>query len=268
MYCGMGIEIRTDHKNVAFPVSSAGCFFADCVASGLREEEKRGRVLDVGTGTGFLAILLKLLGCRNVTATDINDDIVDVAKENFASCVREEWWCKAADPQWSPEARFLRSNLFDSIDFNENNSAKWDLVLFNAPGWRSPVSADAEAKFRKQLGSRYSARFGGDHILESFFEKIGNYLTPTGRALVTMNSIVGINDIIRSAFLKDRRWVIKSLSRKNFELQWSSDIWGRHKEEIIQEMLFWRGVGKSFFELHDDAIVFVFEIFEVKKQDL
>ncbi|MGE0763309.1 MAG: 50S ribosomal protein L11 methyltransferase [Bdellovibrionales bacterium] len=41
------------------------------------------RVLDVGTGTGILAILAKLLGAREVVATDIDPEAVRVAEENF-----------------------------------------------------------------------------------------------------------------------------------------------------------------------------------------
>jgi ribosomal protein L11 methyltransferase len=42
------------------------------------------RVLDVGTGTGILAILARLLGAQHIEATDIDPDAVRVAKENLA----------------------------------------------------------------------------------------------------------------------------------------------------------------------------------------
>lgn len=41
------------------------------------------RVLDVGTGTGILAILAKLLGASEVISTDIDPEAVRVANENY-----------------------------------------------------------------------------------------------------------------------------------------------------------------------------------------
>ncbi len=48
------------------------------------------RVLDVGTGTGILAILAKLLGAKEVIATDIDPEAVRVAQENFVLNTVEE----------------------------------------------------------------------------------------------------------------------------------------------------------------------------------
>ena len=39
-------------------------------------------VLDVGTGTGILAIAVKKMGCNSLLATDIDADAVIAAKEN------------------------------------------------------------------------------------------------------------------------------------------------------------------------------------------
>lgn len=47
------------------------------------KKRPHARVLDVGTGTGILAILAKLLGAREVIATDIDPEAVRVAQENF-----------------------------------------------------------------------------------------------------------------------------------------------------------------------------------------
>ncbi len=50
----------------------------------LRLPVKGGSVLDVGTGTGILAILAQQLGARRVWATEIEADSRRVARENFA----------------------------------------------------------------------------------------------------------------------------------------------------------------------------------------
>ena len=48
----------------------------------LVEEIKPKSVLDVGTGTGILAIAVKKMGCDSLLATDIDADAVIAAKEN------------------------------------------------------------------------------------------------------------------------------------------------------------------------------------------
>jgi ribosomal protein L11 methyltransferase len=51
----------------------------------LLDEDLQGkRVLDLGSGTGVLAILAEKRGARDILATDIEDYIVDNAKENIA----------------------------------------------------------------------------------------------------------------------------------------------------------------------------------------
>ena len=48
----------------------------------LVEDMKPESVLDVGTGTGILAIAVKKMGCNSLLATDIDADAVIAAKEN------------------------------------------------------------------------------------------------------------------------------------------------------------------------------------------
>jgi ribosomal protein L11 methyltransferase len=43
------------------------------------------RTLDVGTGTGILAIGAALFGCRNITAIDIDPDAVNAARDNISA---------------------------------------------------------------------------------------------------------------------------------------------------------------------------------------
>jgi ribosomal protein L11 methyltransferase len=51
----------------------------------LLDEKLEGkRVLDLGSGTGVLAILAEKLGAKDILATDIEDYIVDNARENIA----------------------------------------------------------------------------------------------------------------------------------------------------------------------------------------
>jgi ribosomal protein L11 methyltransferase len=75
-------------------------------------EVKGRRTLDVGSGTGVLAILAEKLGAVNILATDIDDHVVENAKENLALNKTVEIHVKKADV---------------TNDFYEN----YDLILAN-----------------------------------------------------------------------------------------------------------------------------------------
>ena len=53
------------------------------VSEQLNIDHKNKRVLDVGTGTGVLAIMASKLGAKTITATDIDDWCIENSRENF-----------------------------------------------------------------------------------------------------------------------------------------------------------------------------------------
>lgn len=81
--------------------------FLKCVA-----KESGKNVLDIGTGSGLIAIYFAL-DDREVTASDISKDALEVAKENAEKL--------------NLKINFVQSDLFLEI------SNKFDLILFNPP---------------------------------------------------------------------------------------------------------------------------------------
>lgn len=81
--------------------------FLNCVAKQPGKE-----VLDLGTGSGLIAIYFALKG-RKVTASDISKEAIEVASENAENL--------------NAKINFVESNLFDQID------NKFDIILFNPP---------------------------------------------------------------------------------------------------------------------------------------
>ena len=80
------------------------------------EVEKGAQVLDVGTGCGMLAILAAEKAC-SVVAVDLNPYALRCAKENSAlNNVRDKM-------------AFIQADLLTAL----NESARFDLILFNAP---------------------------------------------------------------------------------------------------------------------------------------
>lgn len=53
------------------------------VSEQLNIDHKNKRVLDVGTGTGVLAIMASKLGAKTITATDVDDWCIENSRENF-----------------------------------------------------------------------------------------------------------------------------------------------------------------------------------------
>ncbi len=78
----------------------------------LLEREKPETALDLGCGSGFLAILLAKRGCK-VTAADVNPKAVEAAEKNAAMNF--------------VDIKIIESDLFQNIKYD------FDLIVFNPP---------------------------------------------------------------------------------------------------------------------------------------
>lgn len=88
---------------------------------------------------------------------------------------------------------FSVSDLFDSLPEN-----KFKTVVFNPPGWRTPsqpfLNRLETTSNAAQLPVR--AMFYGDEVITRFLDQLPEYLAPTGKAIVGLNSLVGIRDVL------------------------------------------------------------------------
>ena len=82
------------------------------------------KVLDMGTGTGYIAIYLAKRGAASVDATDISDLALATARENA-------------------ERNNVTINIYKS-DFFEKVTGKFDLIVWNAPVGDSRGSRPAD----------------------------------------------------------------------------------------------------------------------------
>lgn len=71
-------------------------------------------VLDIGTGSGCIAISMALSGCR-VTAMDISESALDVAKENAV--------------ELNAEVAFMQENILHPSPVGQ----QWDIIVSNPP---------------------------------------------------------------------------------------------------------------------------------------
>ena len=113
-------------------------------------------ILDIGTGSGCIAITLKKeLNC-NVEAVDISEDALQVAKQNaFNNNV---------------EINFIKSDIFNNI----NN--KYNVIISNPPYLREDEQIEDIVKNNEPHLALY-AKDNGLYFYEEILKNCSNYLT-------------------------------------------------------------------------------------------
>lgn len=113
---------------------------------------KNKKVLDIGTGSGILGIVVALLGAKEVLMTDIDDNAIKNAKKNVKNLGLDKI-CKVQ-----------KSDLFKDIKKTE----KFDILIFN-----HPYFADTPIKGK----SWTRMMLGGTKLLDRYLKnafKFGN----------------------------------------------------------------------------------------------
>ena len=111
------------------------------------------KVLDIGTGSGYLSEIALKNNAKEVTATDINPNAVKLAKSKNISAAQ--------------------SDLFENIH------GKFDLIIFNPPY----LPEDKYDKGRDTSAGKY-----GSEIINEFLKQAKNHLTENGKILLLTSS--------------------------------------------------------------------------------
>lgn len=160
------------------------------------------KVLDVGTGSGFIAIYLALNG-RDVTASDINPRALEVAKENALNL--------------GANINFIQSDLFDNI------SQKFDLIIFNPPmgnikgkkGFEFIKRLVPKTRYITKLASKIFKR--GRRIILKKFVELGCYnLNKNGSLILLLHRKE--REFIESLVGKDKIEIIKYFKEHDSEI--------------------------------------------------
>lgn len=168
------------------PVGGATRTLAALAAYGAGE-----RVLDVGTGCGYHAILAALCGAR-VTATDVSARALGYARFNAALAGAEIDFRRGSllEP-----VRDSRSDLADAVDSLDSWSAaheRYDVVVSNPPFVITPEAARADGVRTYRDGGRE-----GDSLLAELVGELGGVLAPGGRAWMLGNWEIKASDAAR-----------------------------------------------------------------------
>lgn len=138
-------------------------------------DKPHARVLDIGTGSGIIAIQVKK-ACPDIdmVAVDISPAALEIAKEN------------ASDRHL--EIDFRVSDLFEALEETE----PFDLILSNPP-----YIAEDELDWMDESVKRYEpkqALFADNHglaIYKRIADELEEYLKPAGRAIFEMGFLQG-----------------------------------------------------------------------------
>ena len=109
-FCGNILKVN---KNVLIPRFETEELVDQTIKYINKFFDKKVDILDIGTGSGAIAISLKKKVNSNVTATDISKEALDVAKENAILN--------------KVDIDFINTNIYENID------NKFDVVISNPP---------------------------------------------------------------------------------------------------------------------------------------
>lgn len=138
------------------------------------------RVLDLCTGSGFVAIAAAEMGCASVTAYDICPSAVSYSRGNAAGAgvdvdVRQGSWVKALD------------------------HGPFDVVVSNPPYVPTPPLDDTSAIAPDAGPSRaYNAGPDGRLVLDPLCGSVSNLLTHGGSLLLVHSALAGVSQTLES----------------------------------------------------------------------
>lgn len=237
-YFGLGHTIQLIDRPGVFKVSLAGVVLgAHLVSQVMENQEISGKFLDLGTGSGVQALLLRSLGATDIVATDICAESIELAAENELLNFDDN------------RIELRVGDLFDAL---KPANGKFDTIVFNPPGWRTP-SAQFLDKLRRINGDAdmaLSSMFYGDSTLTRFLTELPDHLHPRGRAIVGMNSLVGIQDVLskyRDAHSGRSPLSFRLIERHTLPLLFYSEHWKRAESLLRSEFQSWQDAGAAAY---------------------
>lgn len=127
-------------------------------------------VLDVGTGSGLLAVAAAKQGAE-VVAVDINPFAIRCAKQN------------AERNRVSGKMAFLLSDLLSAF----SKAVKFDLILFN-----SPYLPSEQGEEETWLGKAWAGGLTGRQVIDKFISQAPRHLAASGEVLLLQSTVAGV----------------------------------------------------------------------------
>lgn len=117
-------QFRVMHRKSIMKVGTDGVLLGAYVDCGDAK-----RILDIGTGTGLLCMMLAQKSQAEIHGIDINDEAVDVARANVSEC------------KWNDRISIILSSVQDF-----STDEKYDLIVSNPPFYTTDVIAPEKGR--------------------------------------------------------------------------------------------------------------------------
>ena len=93
-------------------------------------------ILDIGTGTGLIALMMaQRFPSAKVTGIEIDHDAAEEAQDNVSHC------------PWSDRISIVESALNDFVAFDDaGNACEYDLIVTNPPFYNATLKPEEEAR--------------------------------------------------------------------------------------------------------------------------
>ncbi len=254
-YFGLGHQLKLHDRPGVFKVSLAGMALGSYLLKGLAHDELTGRLLDLGTGSGVLALLLRSLGAHDITASDVSTSAVGLARENEILNFRDG------------RIRFFAADLFSGLP----ERGRYDTVIFNPPGWRTPSEKflDRLRGNREGIDMAPESMFYGDEVLLRFLKDLPDRMNRTGRAIVGLNSLVGISDVLaryKAFYPTGAPLLFQLLERHSLPLLFYSPGWKCAESFLREEFEDWRdSYGAAYTVDGQGRLYWSYEVIECKR---
>ncbi|MBC5775219.1 methyltransferase [Pontibacter sp. KCTC 32443] len=151
-------QFRVEQGNCAMKVCTDSCLFGAMV-----DVRQAKRILDIGTGTGLLSLMVAQRSEASIDAVEINTEAATQAAENFAL---------------SPWQDRLQLHPVSLQEFAKYNQQYYDVILSNPPFFLASLKSGNAAKD--------SAKHTGDLFFEDILAFAQKHLTPEGKLYILL----------------------------------------------------------------------------------
>ena len=187
-----------------------------CLFGAIIECKNPKSILDIGTGTGLLALMLAQKYDACILGIEVDEHTAHLAERNFL------------ESKWNEKMKVLHQNVHS---WSEHADSKFDLIVCNPPFFSSSMKNEDE---RKSL-----ARHNDSLSHENLSNIISKHLSENGKAFIMLppNEMTSFETICSTKKLfSERKFVISSTEEKTPHLSIKS--FSFHPEKYQEEKIF------------------------------
>lgn len=189
-------------------------------------------ILDIGTGSGVIALMLAQRSPAQIDAIDIDEESTKQAQENFSK---------------SPWPDRLRVKNISLNDFTDTARAKYDLVVSNPPYFTD--------SYKPSDPQRFSARHNDQLPINELAENTAKLLSPNGRfcVILPVKEAGLLTSALRTLglFPEKELWVYSFTGKKVFRklILFNRNETFCKRDELTIETAPGQGYSKEYIEL-------------------